>query len=96
MGPAGPGMPTASPTPEQIMEMLNDSARPAPSGIASNFDHPESRVALATGLISFILALMIICVSLRVYSKAFITKAFGWDDCKSPLKTMDRIRLFRI
>lgn len=52
-----------------------------PSGITPNFDKPNTR-----GIAFIVVCLLLFTIStifcgMRVYTKAFITRAVGWDDC---------------
>ncbi|KAI9836483.1 MAG: hypothetical protein M1837_003389 [Sclerophora amabilis] len=58
----------------------NAPAIPPPPGVTPNFENPES---LATELItvnSVFVALMLIAVGVRVWTKSRITHSLGWDD----------------
>lgn len=58
------------------------SAKP-PEGVQPNFVNPESR-ATATIVFSVIFTcFMLVIVSLRMYTKAFVVKQWHWDDCKA-------------
>ena len=51
-----------------------------PAGVVPNFIDPESRayaVLVGSGVIT---AVTLIFVILRLYTKAFVTKAIGWED----------------
>ncbi|KAI9835622.1 MAG: hypothetical protein M1838_005271 [Thelocarpon superellum] len=56
---------------------------PPPPGVQPNFDHPDSSVhqIVATSIICLIISGL--CVSLRLYSKAILTRSLGWDDYTS-------------
>lgn len=57
-------------------------AKPPP-GVIPNFVNPESHAYQLTITVAVCLAFVIIAVSMRLYTKQFITKSMGWDDCKS-------------
>ena len=53
-----------------------------PPGLTANFDKPNAR-----GIVFIVLCLFLLICSttfggIRVYTKAFITRAMGWDDCE--------------
>lgn len=60
------------------------AAIPPPDGKISNFEHPEidgsnGRTAIIAG--SILAATTVVVVALRLYTRNYITKAVGWDDC---------------
>lgn len=55
-------------------------ARPPPPGRTSNFTDPESRCYQLIIPIAVFTALIVILVSLRIYSRLRITRSFGADD----------------
>ena len=65
------------------MEFLrNIPALPPPDGTYSNFEHPQT---LASSLIivnAIFLSLMLGGVALRLYTRAILARALGWDDCR--------------
>ena len=64
-------------------QLLRDApVIPPPSGVDSNFEDPES-LGLAIKIVNGVfLPLMLLVVSIRLYTRAFILCAIGWDDCK--------------
>lgn len=52
-----------------------------PAGLQSNFDDPQSRISLTVIPCAAIVGLMIIFVFMRMYTKVYILKSVGWDDC---------------
>lgn len=53
-----------------------------PPGVASNFINPSS-VANAIIIVQAVfLTLMLGFVTLRIYTKAFLIRSLGWDDCE--------------
>ena len=68
------------------IESPDDYTLPAllpPHGVSSNFVHPTSRAKdlIITSVIC--ISLMVICVSVRFYTKLHIKNAWGWDDCET-------------
>lgn len=55
-----------------------------PKGVMSNFDSPPSRADSMRIVSSISMAIMIVFVALRVYSRLCVTRAFGKDDCGHP------------
>lgn len=54
-----------------------------PPGVIPNFVNPESRMQ---GLIVTAICFTVIagiCVCLRMYTRMFLTRSVGWDDCES-------------
>ncbi len=54
-----------------------------PPGVAPNFNNPESRMQ---GLVVTAVCFTVIagiCVCLRMYTRIFLTRSVGWDDCES-------------
>ncbi len=54
-----------------------------PSGVIPNFDDPHSRGEIYTAVATTIMVAMYICVTCKLYTKYFIVRKLGWDDCKS-------------
>ena len=53
-----------------------------PPGILSNFTDPASRANVTIIPCAGIVAVTILVVFLRMYTKIYITHSTGWDDCK--------------
>ena len=53
-----------------------------PVGVNPNFVDPTSRGDTYTALATTIVTLMVILVTNRQYTKYFIIRKLGWDDCK--------------
>ncbi|KAF2973000.1 hypothetical protein GQX73_g499 [Xylaria multiplex] len=64
-------------TPEQLAQL---PVVPPPPGVQSNFDNPDSNAASGIIAISVILALMLLVVAMRMYSRIVIVKNPGPDD----------------
>ena len=62
---------------------LNAAVEPPPPGVTSNFDNPESRAYETVIVFTIYLTIMMSIFLLRIYSKVFVTRSLGWDDCKS-------------
>ena len=56
-----------------------------PPGITSNFLDPVNRANITVIPCAGIVAVMILFVFLRMYTKIYITHSTGWDDCKITL-----------
>lgn len=56
-----------------------------PPGIMPNFLDPVSRANITVIPCAGIVAVMILFVFLRMYTKIYITHSTGWDDCKTKL-----------
>lgn len=61
----------------------NIPSLPPPPGVTSNFKNPESKGYESIITTTICLSLMTPVFVLRLYSKAFVTRSLGWDDCKS-------------
>lgn len=55
---------------------------PPPSGQTSNFDNPETRGPAIIILCSVAIGIMWPVFILRLYSKVWVIRRFGWDDGK--------------
>ena len=78
--------PTPSLTPDQLevalQKILNGPAGIPPAGIISNFDNPAS---LATDLYvtaSLTVGFATCAVIIRIYTKHFLLRSMGYEDCK--------------
>lgn len=58
-------------------------ALPPPLGIQSNFQSRESQSYVTVIPCAVIVGIMIILVFIRMYTKVYILKSVGWDDCTS-------------
>ena len=54
-----------------------------PPGDIPNFDNPYSRGETYTAVATAIIVAMFIFVTCKLYTKSFIARKLGWDDCKS-------------
>ena len=66
-------------------DMAEVPAMKPPAGQNSNFVHPEANGTLAATtivVVSVLGGLTVFILGLRVYTRAFLTKSMGWDDCK--------------
>ena len=78
------------PTPRSLSTLLSmgdngpNSPVPAfPIGTVSNYNHPESRAEVSLIVYFLSLALAVVFVALRLYSRIVVTRSTGWDDCGS-------------
>ena len=53
-----------------------------PPGVIPNFVNPDSRGGETIVTVTICLALMVPFFVMRIYSRAFVTRSLGWDDCK--------------
>lgn len=64
------------------MDYSNVPALAPPPGSVSNFNDPTT---LSTSLIALLVAIMVLMltvVGMRLYSRALLSHAVGWDDCE--------------
>lgn len=64
-------------------DLSNIPALSPPAGIMSNFIDPANRANITIIPCAGIVAVMILFVFLRMYTKIYITGSTGWDDCES-------------
>ncbi|KAI0099088.1 hypothetical protein GGR51DRAFT_576464 [Nemania sp. FL0031] len=62
------------------MDLATTPVRPPPPGRMSNLTHPESRSYQLYILIAVLTALVVVIISLRLYTRLRITRSFGMDD----------------
>lgn len=60
------------------------AAATPPNGTTSNFVNPPSIGNQQTATNIVVLIIMVVVVLLRLYTRAFIVKSVGYDDCKPP------------
>ena len=67
------------------MDATVKAAGKPPPGVYSNFVNPESlrNPEIAVNVVFVTLATFAVVV--RVYAKAVVTRATGWDDCMCPM-----------
>ena len=75
------------------MNYSNTPVVAPPSGAVSNFSDPKTQSTNLITLNTVFLSLMLIVVGLRLYSRAFLSHALGWDDCKCRVITSRNIEL---
>lgn len=72
-----------------------------PPGVTPNFIDPPSREDLGKGFVYAFLPIMVCFVTLRMYTRARISRTFGLDDCKvftmlaRPLRSLTLLRDLR-
>lgn len=59
-----------------------------PAGVEPNFVDPNSLANAIITVNAVFLALMLIFITLRIYTKAMLLHALWWDDCKSHMLTL--------
>ena len=57
-------------------------ALPPPVGVESNFVNPEDRGYVLNSVATVLFCLMVCLFAIRVYTRLFIIRKMGWDDCK--------------
>lgn len=61
----------------------NASLVPSPHEISRGLSNPKIRDLKTVIPVIIISALMVLLFLLRIYSRMFVTRSLGWDDCKS-------------
>lgn len=51
----------------------------------ANFENPETQAASNIALHTVMLFFVTLCVTIRIYTRFFITRQLGLDDCKETL-----------
>lgn len=64
-----------------IMDLDQIPAYPPPPGVISNFKNPVSLAKPLVIVNVMFLSLMMIFVGIRIYTKGYIVRKLGWDDC---------------
>ena len=79
-----PCIPTAVPTslPTALPPGLNCPGLPPPEGVIPNFVDPPTLEHVQIAATVVCLTLAVFTTVLRMYTKVFIIKAIGWEDCK--------------
>ena len=75
---------------------MNDSNIPVaapPPGAISNFSDPKTQSTNLIVLNTVFLSLMSMVVGIRLYSRAFLLHALGWDDCRCRALMLSKIEL---
>ena len=55
---------------------------PPPSGVIPNFTDPDSITTIAIVVAIVFLSLTTVTTSIRCYTKLFLIRKHGWDDCQ--------------
>lgn len=72
--------------------MLNSlPALQPPAGVQPNFVNPEDRGYISNSVATVLLCLMVSLFANRVYTKLFIIRKMGWDDCKCASEHVEQI-----
>ena len=61
---------------------------PPPAGLKANYDGPNSAGMFYIAFTVFFYFFTFSFTAMRVYTKAFLTRSLGWDDCTSMLTPM--------
>lgn len=54
---------------------------PPPPGVIPNFVNPKSTAGEATAVTIVFTIVMLLFVLVRMYTKIFVSRSRGWDDC---------------
>ena len=76
----GKEMPNMNPETAALLSTI--PALPPPPGEESNFTNGETLGNVVIIVNSVFLVLMLIAITIRLYTKAFIIRSLWWDDCK--------------
>ena len=76
---------------EDLKEYENLPALRPPPGVVPNFEAPNKRAEVYNILCSFLLAIVYVCVCLRLYAKVWIKRSPGFDDGKAPVFLFQRL-----
>ena len=77
----------AAPTPDQpqaaLQALLNGPASPPPAGVVPNFDDPPQNLIVVLHVTAALcLSVSASCVAIRIYTKHFLLRSIGYEDCK--------------
>ena len=64
-----------------------------PPGATSNFSDPKTQTISPITLTTVFLPLMLMVIGIRFHSRAFLSHALGWDDCKCRALMLSKIEL---
>lgn len=64
------------------IDLSQVASQQPPPGVEPNFVNPESTASTAIAVTVLFTVIMFIFVCMRVYTKLFVSRAKGWDDCK--------------
>ena len=65
-------------------QLLEGPGLEPPPGVIPNFVSPPSQKAANVACQSVCLTLATFCVFIRMYTRFFIIRSHGWEDCTSP------------
>lgn len=80
------GVPFSALSPEQQQDFLNGPSMKAPEGITSNLIDPPNHNGMAIAASVTCVAVVLICVSLRAYSRLVVAKKVMLEDCMMSCK----------
>ena len=73
-------MDSSAPSDDSFTEVTLPASFPPP-GVTSNFINPVTRGPTLVITSAVCITLMVICITIRFYTKLYIKKTWGWDDC---------------
>lgn len=59
------------------------SAMPPPPGVTSNFEDPVTLGPIWRATICVSVALAVVSLALRLYTRLYVTRSIGADDCRT-------------
>ena len=78
--------PAASSTPDQraaaLQSLLNGPAGVPPAGVTPNFNSPHNQAKPLYVVASLTLCFATLAVVIRIYTKHFLLRSTGYEDCK--------------
>ena len=69
--------------PINIEALLNGPGLAPPHGVIPNFIHPSGQQGVIIAANAICVAIATISLLIRMYTKVFLVKRYGWEDCES-------------
>ncbi len=69
-------------SPEVTREILRRPAAQPPPGVTPNLINPENLRTSVVILSTLVFSISFLAVSIRMYTKWYVIRSVGWDDCK--------------
>lgn len=76
--------------PPSVLDTI--SALQPPVGVESNFVDPEDRGYVLNSVATVLFCIMVFFFANRVYTRLFIVRKLGWDDCKCASNTKSKLK----
>ena len=65
----------------KIKELLEGPGMKPPTGVIPSFVDPPNQLVALQAVVSLCLIIATCCVVVRAYTRFYLTRSYGWEDC---------------